>query len=108
MLKYVWSGKYDSKELEEGADILKSELVKFNKGEVLYLCDGSNIDMRIMSNDQAKIFKEFAAFGVPYCKKIAFIQKSFMHQRSQESTIGQLSNFKYFASVQEAMKWLLD
>lgn len=109
LMKSILIGKFDDKEFEEWSNSIQNESKKSKKGEFLYLHDGSHLDMRLYSNVQTKIAKDALAVAISHYKKSAFVFTSFTHQKSVESAGGaSVDNFKYFSSVQEAMKWLMN
>lgn len=107
LVRSVWSGKYDAKEIVEVCEAIKNVLMKFNKGEAVYLHDISSSDMKYWTPEFAKVVKEETVFIVDYSKKTAYVTCSYMHKKADETARGTMDNLKYFTTEQEAMKWLM-
>ncbi len=108
LVKCVMSGKFDNVEFEDLCEAIISEAKKFKRGEVLYLRDAANVEMKFFSPSQAKLYEETGKFLGTYCKKTAGIIPSFMYQKTIESALHGDINPNIFATEQEAMKFLLE
>lgn len=68
----------------------------------------TEMDMRFLTAEMAKLTDGFVAFLLSYAKKTASVVPSFMFQKSLEKAIStKLSNYSIFVSEQEAIKWML-
>ena len=106
LLRGVWAGKYEDKDQKKAWEAIWNEGIKY-KGELLYLHDASNSDVKLWSSKQGKIASDMFAEAAANSKKIAIVYSSFMHQKSTESFGKIPDNCKFFSSSQEAMNWLL-
>jgi len=101
---FVLGGISDDTEVKEYQELVRSEVIKFNKGEVLFLSDVTKLDLRFLSNESAKTSKVFAEFISSYCKKGAVVSASFVFTKSAEGRIN--TSYQYFDNVQDAEQWL--
>jgi len=106
LVKAVWSGKPDVKEIEDACNKVANELSKFSKGKALLLADVRNLDNKLLPVGSEKIIQENHMFSVSHCRKIAQIVSGLMLQKSLEKIL-QGDKFAQFSSEQEAVKWLL-